>query len=315
MIEHQLYEAEKQMLEAKDITTTTGAAGGFAVPEEISREIGLLEKKMSPVRDLIKVVQTGTSDYKELITIHGTTSGWVGEITARPATATSTLREVVPTNGELYAYPQVSEWALDDIFFNVDQWLAETVAREFAIQEGIAVISGNGTTKPTGMLNTAPVSTADYASPLRAAAAYQFVASAASPDAILPDSLISLVYTLNTAYRAASTFVMNSLTTGLVRRLKDTTNQYLWAPGLAGGQPDRLLGYPVQTWEDMQDVGANLHPVAFGDFRQGYVLAERVGMRITRDNVTNIGFVKLYVRRREGGIVLNNDAIKFLKTT
>jgi HK97 family phage major capsid protein len=141
------------------------------------------------------------------------------------------------------------------------------------------------------------------------------VASAASPDAILPDSLISLVYTLNTAYRAASTFVMNSLTTGLVRRLKDTTNQYLWAPGLAGGQPDRLLGYPVQTWEDMQDVGANLHPVAFGDFRQGYVLAERVGMRITRDNVTNIGFVKLYVRRREGGIVLNNDAIKFLKTT
>jgi HK97 family phage major capsid protein len=71
----------------------------------------------------------------------------------------------------------------------------------------------------------------------------------------------------------------------------------------------------VATWEDMQDVGANLHPVAFGDFRQGYVLTERTGLRVTRDNVTNIGFVRFYVRRREGGIPLNNDAIKFLKTT
>jgi HK97 family phage major capsid protein len=315
MLEHRLHEIERNMYEAKDISIGTGAAGGFAVPEEIAREIGLLEKKMSPVRGLVKVVQVGTSDYKELITIHGTTSGWVGELTARPATATSTLREVVPTNGELYAYPQASEWSLDDIFFNVDQWLAESVAREFAIQEGIAVITGNGTTKPTGMLNTAPVSTADYASPLRAAAAYQFVASAASPDAILPDALLTLVYTLNTAYRASATFVMNSLTTGAIRKLKDTQNQYLWAPGLAGGQPDRLLGYPVATWEDMQDVGANLHPVAFGDFRQGYVLTERTGLRVTRDNVTNIGFVRFYVRRREGGIPLNNDAIKFLKTT
>jgi HK97 family phage major capsid protein len=315
ILEQKLLDHERKILEHKDVTIGTGAAGGFAVPEEIAREIELLEKKFSPVRSLVKVVPVGTSDYKELVNLRGATSGWVGETTARPATLTPTLREVTPTNGELYAYPQCSEWSLDDVFFNVESWLEENVAEEFAIQEGEAVIRGNGTNKLTGMLNTAPVATADFASPLRAAAAYQFVASAASPDAILADSLLELVYSLNSRYRAGATFVMNSTVTGAVRKLKETTGQYLWAPGLVAGQPNMLLGYPTETWEQMDDVGANKHPVAFGNFRRGYVLTDRVGLRITRDNVTNIGFVRFYVRRREGGIVLNNDAIKFLKTT
>jgi HK97 family phage major capsid protein len=79
------------------------------------------------------------------------------------------------------------------------------------------------------------------------------------------------------------------------------------------GAPDTLLGYPVVVFEQMDDVGTSTHPIAFGDFRRGYVLSDRVGLRITRDNVTNIGHVRFYVRRREGGHVLNNDAIKFLK--
>lgn len=210
--------------------------------------------------------------------------------------------------------PQVSEWSLDDIFFDVENWLAEEVASEFAQQEGDAVIRGNGSSKPTGMLNTTPVTTADFASPLRAAAAYQFIASTASPAGIAGDSLIDLVYTLNSAYRANAVWVMNSVTTGAVRKLKDADGQYLWAPGLAAGQPDRLLGYMVETWEDMDDIAINNFPIAIGDFRRAYVLADRVGLRVTRDNVTNVGFVRFYVRRREGGIVLNNDSIKWLRT-
>ena len=230
-------------------------------------------------------------------------------------TGTPQLREVTPTHGELYAYPQVSEWSLDDIFFNVEEWLAENVAQEFALQEGDAVIRGNGTSKPTGMLNSAPTAVADQFPPSRAAAVYEFVPNVDAGFNILGNSLIDLVYKINSAYRAGSTWTMNSLTTGAVRKIKDTTGQYLWAPGLVAGQPDRLLGYPVETWEQMDNPGANAHPIGFGNYRRGYVLVDRVGMRITRDNVTNVGFVRFYVRRREGGIVLNNDAIKFLKTT
>lgn len=298
----------------KDVTVASAAGGGYALPEEISRTIGELRLKYSPVRNLVKVVQVGTSDYKELIDLNGATAGWVGETDSRTATSTSTLREIAPTHGEIYAYPQASEWSLDDLFFDVEKWITDSVARAFAVAEGTAVISGNGTNKPTGMLNTSPVSTADDAVSKRAAAAYQYILSGDnSPAAIDGDSLIDMVYTLNSQYRANGRFVMNSTTTGAARKLKDTTNQYLWQPGLSMGQPDRLLGYPVETWEQMQDVGGGNHPVAFGDFYQGYTLTERIGLRITRDNVTNVGYVRFYVRQRVGGIVANNDAIKWLK--
>lgn len=311
---------ERARIEFKDITIGSPAGGGYAVPEEIAREIERLEMKFSPVRSLVKVVQTGSSDYKELVSLRGASSGWVGESTARTATDTPTLREVTPTHGELYAYPQVSEWSLDDIFFNVESWLAEEVAQEFAYQEGVAVISGNGTNKPTGMLNTTPVTTSDEASPKRAAAAYQYIASDTDVDGspaspgIRGDALIDAIYTLNSAYRSGASWIMNSLTTGAVRKLKTSDGAYHWAPGLQAGQPNMLLGYPVSTWEQMPDIGADNFPIGFGNWRRAYALVDRVGLRITRDNVTNPGFVRFYVRRREGGIVLNNDAAKFIRT-
>lgn len=309
MIETQLHDMMR-----KDITVASAAGGGYAVPEEISRDIGELQLKYSPVRRLVKVVSVGTSDYKELIDLNGTTCGWVGETDSRTATNTSTLREVAPTHGEIYAYPQVSEWSLDDIFFNVEAWLTESVARSFAKEEGTAVISGNGTNKPTGMLNTTPVTTSDEAGSPRAAAAYQYVNSSDnSPAAISADDLIDLQYTLNSAYRSMGTWVMNSNTAGAIRKLKDTYGQYLWQPSFQAGQPDLLLGKAIETWEQMQDVGGNAFPVAFGDFKQGYLMTERTGLRITRDNVTNVGYVRFYVRKREGGIPLNNNAIKFLR--
>lgn len=317
--EQKLQGLAKKMIEEKDITVGSGAGGGFAVPEDISRTIEKLELKFSPIRRLVKVVQTGTSDYKELVNIRGANAGWVGESGSRTGTNTSQLREVAPTMGELYAYPQASEWSLDDVFFNVEEWLATEVADAFSIQESDAVIRGNGSSKPTGMLNSAPTTDADApygSSPTRAAAVYQFLQSSSSPNELSGDLLIDLIYALNSVYRTNAVFVMNSVTTGFIRKLKDANGVYLWAPGLQAGQPDRLLGFQTETWEQMDDVGAGAgnFPIAFGDFRRGYVLTDRVGMRITRDNVTNVGFVRFYVRRREGGIVLNNDAIKWIRT-
>jgi HK97 family phage major capsid protein len=315
VVEVALHDLQKKAMELKDITVGSQAGGGYALPKEIVAEIEKLELKFSPVRRLVKVITVGTTDFHQLINIRGTTSGWVGETGTRSATATALLRDVVPTFGELYAYPQVSEWSLDDLAFNVEAWLAENIADEFSYQEGVAVLTGNGTNKPTGMLATTPVTTADFASPLRAAAAYQYIASTASPIAITPDSLIDVIYTLNSAYRGNGTYVMNSATIGAVRKIKDSQNRYLWQPAMMAGQPDTLNGYRFETWEQLDDVGSNKFPVAFGDFSRGYLLTDRIGMRMTRDNVTNIGYVRFYVRRREGGIVLNNDSIKWIRTS
>jgi HK97 family phage major capsid protein len=269
---------------------------------------------LSPVRDLVKIVKSSTSDYKELVNIRGATSGWVGESGARTATATPSLREVTPTHGELYAYPQASEWSLDDIFFDVESWLAENVAYEFSVLEGDAVIRGNGVAKPTGMLNTAPTNQDDAFPPVRNAAAYQFVPNVDAGLALKPDAIIDLLYKVNATYRTNAVWVMSSATAAAVRKLKDGQNNYLWAPQFVAGQPETLLGYPVVIWEQMDAVSANTHPIAFGNFARGYLLVDRVGLRITVDaNITTPGRIKYFIRRREGGHVLNGDAVKFLK--
>lgn len=310
----------KAKKEFKDVTIGSDIGGGFAVPEDISRMIEKLELIFSPVRRLVKVVNVSTSDYKELVSLRGAASGWIGESGTRTATATPTLRQRTPTHGELYAYPQVSEWALDDVFFNVDDWLSSEIADEFAYQEGQAVIDGNGTNRPTGMLATTPTLGEDFGSPLRDADAYEYVVSDTDVDAspsspgVRADSLIDLVYKLRTPYRARAVWTMNSTTTGSVRKLKTSDGAYHWQPGLSMGQPDRLLGYPIETWEQMPDIGAGNFPIGFGDWSRAYVLVNRVGLRILRDPFSNPGFVRFYVRRREGGTVLNNDAAKFLRT-
>jgi HK97 family phage major capsid protein len=240
--------------ETKAVQISAGADGGFAVPEEIAAQIEKLELKLSPVRSLVKIMKVGTSDFKHLVDIRGAAAGWVGENTARPETATSQLREVAPTMGELYAYPQTTEWALDDMFFDVSAWLAESAAVKFAELEGDAVIRGNGVTKPTGMLNTAPTSQDDAFPPVRNAAAYQYVPSGTAA-AFEADDLFDLLYKVNATYRTNAVWLMNSATAGIVRKFKDAQNQYLWAPTLAAGQPDTLLGYRVVIWEQMDATG------------------------------------------------------------
>lgn len=311
-----MQDIQASLRQMKAVTIASDSGGGYAVPEEINRAITVMQQKLSPVRGLVKVVQVGTSDYKELLDLNGASCGWVAESGTRNATTTPLLRQVTPTQGELYAYPQISEWSADDMFFNVEDWIVNSVAKSFAKAEGIAVISGNGSSQPTGLLNTTPVTTADDASPLRAAAAYQYFASDLTPGSqgVTADSLFDAVYGLNSAYRAGASWILNSATLGKLRQIKDSNGQYLWQPGLQMGQPDRILGYPLSTWEDMPDIGSNNFPIGFGNWSEAYVLVDRVGTRITRDNVTAIGHIKFYVRRREGGMPLNNDAAKFIRT-
>ena len=147
---------ELKELEQKDVTIGSNIGGGFALPKQIGADIDALLLKLSDIVANVKNIRVGTSDYQELVSIHGGTSGWVGETGTRSATGTPNLRSQKPTWGELYAYPQISEWSAQDIFFNVAQWLTNDVAEGMAVALATAIWSGDGSDKPTGMTNTAP---------------------------------------------------------------------------------------------------------------------------------------------------------------
>jgi HK97 family phage major capsid protein len=124
---------------------------------------------------------------------------------------------------------------------------------------------------------------------------------------------VDIVHSLRARYRANANWMCNKMVLGGLRKYKDTTGQYLWQPSLQAGVPSSFLGYPVAEAEDIPNVAANAFPLAFGDFREGYLIADRVGMRMTRDEITTPGFVKFYIRKRVGGILRNTQAIKLLK--
>jgi len=288
-------EAMNKSKEVKDVTIGTAIAGGYAVPEEIASSVDKLLLKQSDIQNEVKTVQVGTSDYKELLTIHGGTSGWVGETGSRTATGTPNLREVTPTWGELYAYPQISEWSAQDLFFNVENWLVEDIADGMGKAIDLAIWSGNGTSKPTGIINSAPTSGADTASPDRADAVFQYVATdSASPQALGADDVIDLTYSLNRAYRNGAKFGCNSVTQGALRKLKSSNGDYYWQPSLQASQPATLLGYSVFTYEDMADpTTADGLYLGFGDWRRAYTFVYRQELAITAEGITNPGYIRL----------------------
>ena len=297
---------------ASQTATTTGAAGGFALPEVIERQIARLSLDISPIRQIATVRTVGSPDYKELIDVGGAAFEWVGETDPRNQTNTPDLAEVAPTFGMGSAKPQASEESLDDLFFDVENWLIESASEAIAQGEGAAFVSGNGTKKPTGFLaGPAPLATADSS---RAFGTLQYIPSllaAAMPASA--DTFYDVIYALRARYRANARWVTSKLLVAALRKYKDSTNNYLWQPSLVAGEPSTFMGYPIVEAEDMPAVAAGAFPLAFGDFKEGYLIADRVGMRMTRDEITSPGFVKFYVRRRVGGKLRNTQAIKLLK--
>jgi HK97 family phage major capsid protein len=300
-------------VELKAMVGTSDAAGGYAVPEEIDAAIDRALTAISPIRAIANVVKVGSAGYRKLVTTGGTPSGWVSEVAARPETGTPNFVEIAPPFGELYANPAASQAMLDDAAFDVEAWLGQEIATEFARAEGAAFVSGDGVNKPRGLLSSPTSALGDGT---RAFGTVQFVTSGAAGGfaASNPqDRLIDLVQALRPPYRQGAVFVMNSATAARIRKFKTSDGAFLWQPGLVANQPDTLLGYPVVEAEDMPDVAADSLSIAFGNFRAGYLIAERTETQILRDPYTHKPFVHFYATKRVGGQVANSEAIKLLK--
>jgi HK97 family phage major capsid protein len=292
----------------------TPADGGYAVPEQIDRAIEKLLRDISPMRSVSNIVRVGTSDYKKLVNVNGIASGWVGETASRPATNTSQLAEVVPPMGEVYANPQVTQQSLDDMFFDAEAELMDQLMEELAVAEGAAFTSGNGTNKPKGFLDYTTAATADSS---RAFGTLEHIATGVSADFAASnkaDALFSVVGALKKGYRAGALWQMNKGLLFEVLRIKDSTGQYLWQPNIQeSGLGIRLLGFNVEENEDMPAKAANSLSIAFGNFKRGYTIVDRMGMRMLRDPYTNKPYVGFYTTKRVGGAVVNSQAIKLLK--
>ncbi|WP_417770530.1 phage major capsid protein [Stappia sp.] len=299
-----------RVLEQKALSVGSDPDGGYLVPEET--EAGILRRmaSVSPIRAIAGSRQVSASVFKKPFSIAGPQSGWVAETAARPETGSPTLAELAFPTMELYAMPAATASLLDDAAVDVDAWIAEEVELAFAEQEGAAFVNGDGVNRPRGFL--------DYPSVAEASWSWGNLGHVATgvdgafPASAPGDVLIDLVYALKAGYRQNARFVMNRRTQGAVRKMKDGDGNYLWQPPASVGAPATLMSFPVTEAEDMPDIAIDAPAIAFGDFRRGYLVVDRAGVRILRDPYSAKPYVLFYTTKRVGGGMQDFDAIKLL---
>ncbi len=304
-------EAGLRQMEAKALSASTNADGGYTVPEEIDNEIGRRLAAISPIRALATVRQVSSNVLKKPFAVDGMTTGWVAETGARAETGTPQLSELTFPVMELYAMPAATPTLLEDSAVDIEAWIAGEVDIAFAEQEGSAFINGDGVNKPTGILNYATVAEDSWTwgklGYVATSAAGDFAATGPS------DTIVDAIYSLKAGYRQNATILMNRKTQGDIRKFKDADGNYLWLPPTGPGQAASLMGYPVMESEDMPDAAADSMSIAVGDFRSGYLVVDRTGVQVLRDPYSAKPYVLFYTTKRVGGGVQNFEAIKLVK--
>jgi HK97 family phage major capsid protein len=298
-------------LEEKAMSVASSPDGGYTVPPEIEAGINRAVRTLSPIRGIAGVRQISGNVYNKPFMVTGPVTGWVGETAARPETGSPTLASLAFPTMELYAMPSATQALLDDSAVNIDQWIADEVRIAFADQEGTAFVTGDGVNKPKGFLGYTKVANTSWTwgstgyLPTGVAGAFPATSST--------DKVIDLTFAVKAGYRANGSFVMNRATQGAIRKFKDNNNNYIWQPPVKAGDAPLLLGYPVAECEDMPTIGTDTYSVAFGDFARGYLIVDRVGVRILRDPYSSKPYVLFYTTKRVGGGIQDFDAIKLLK--
>ena len=291
--------------EMKYLRTDRDPDGGYLVPTEMSNQIIHKIVEISDLRRLARVVAISTKAFDAPTGESDVTAYFINEGGTATETEGTFGMKTIPAH-KLMVEARMTNELLADAAFDVVNDLNMRAALKFAQAEGTAFIKGTGVGEPEGIMVAAGISSVN------------------SGDAseITADGLIDLIH--NFEYTNNRVLLMNRQTLGAVRKLKTGTGEYLLDMGLnsmanvgLNGAAGMILGVPVHIMQDMPNVGAGNYPIAILDPQEAYIIVDRVGLRVLRDDFTlaSQDKVKFILSRRVGGGVVNPDAILKLKVS
>ena len=306
---HALTEYKAGMMVGND------AEGGYFVDTHRSEQMLRVMAEISPFIGEARTVMLRSGDaFEEVLDLNQAETAWVGELEDRPDTDAPDLGKYRIELHELYSMPKVSQKLIDTAEIDVVAWLNSKISEAFAAAETTAYFTGTGLKKPRGFCDYDTAATADASRAWGTLEHVKTGANGAFAASNPADVLFDMTTALKPIYRPNAKWLMSRSTGGLIRKFKEaTTNGYIWQPGLQKGQPDMLLGYPVMYAEELPTVATNSLSVAFGDFRKGYTIIRRKGMKLLTDPFTDKPNVRLFAYQRVGGGVADFNAIKLLK--
>jgi len=273
--------------------------GGFLVPDEYENQLVQALQEANVLRNLCNVINTSHGDRKiPVVASHGS-AAWMDEEGAFTE-SDDAFTQVTLSAYKLGTMLKVSDELLNDSYFGLEAYIAAEFARRIGAAEEEGFLTGNGSSKPTGLLHTTGGASLGV--------------TAASATAINIDEVLDLYHSLKSSYRKNATFLVNDATIKALRKLKDGQGQYLWQPSVQAGTPDTILNRPVVTSQYMPTAAAGEKTILFGDFKY-YWIADRQGRTFKRLNELyaangQVGF--LASQRLDAKLILS-EAIKVLQ--
>jgi HK97 family phage major capsid protein len=284
--------------EFRVLSVGTDTAGGFTVPDDFRRQLLIGLEQANVMRGLSTVFTTTSGVLSLPVVSTHASAGWVAENAAYSA-SDSGFTEVTLNAYKNTMLVKASEELLNDSAFDMASFIASQAGRGLGRLEETAFVAGTGSGQPTGVVGSAGLGK-----------------TATATNAITADELMDTQYALGRAYRKRATWLMHDSTVKALRKLKtgvSSDNTYLWSPGLDAAEPDRLLGNPVVTSQDMAEMTTGLKPVLFGDFSYYYIGdRQSIGLQRLVELYAANGQVGFRIFKRTDGKLALAEAVKYL---
>jgi HK97 family phage major capsid protein len=173
------------------------------------------------------------------------------------------------TNVGAYKYGVIVEATneiIDDSQLDILGILAQDAGEAVADKVMSDLMVGNGTSKPWGWVtrSTGAVNAANLAG-------------------VSTDNLIDLQHSILRPYRKNAVFMTSDSAVQSLRKLKDTTGNYIWQPSLQAGAPDTILGTAILTDPNIVTSGAGAKVLVYGDPSK-YLIRQVKNLRVVRSD-------------------------------
>ena len=273
--------------------------GGYLVPDEFENTLVSGLEEEGSIRSLAHVFATSNGVHKIPVVQTKGTANWIDENGSYGDSDDVFGQEQIDAH-KVGTVIKVSEELLNDSAFDLEKYFQDEFARRIGAKEEEAFIVGDGSKKPTGILN--------------ATGGAEIGVTAASDKAITADEVIDLFYSVKAPYRKNAVWVLNDSTVRAIRKLKDSNGQYLWQPALHEGDHETLLGKKILTSPYMPEIAAGAKVIMFGDL-SFYWIGDRQGITFKRLNerYADMGQVGFLASKRVDGKLVLPEAIKVLQ--
>ena len=292
------------------MSTTTGSEGGFTVHTEVATSVVDLLKQFGGMREAATVIRTSMGNPQSWPTSDGTSE--TGEQVAENVTSTNANLVFGTVAVTCYKFSSKSVAVpielLQDSVVDIEAFVLNRLVTRLGRIMNTRFTLGTGSSQPNGLITASGtgVTAANTTSQVTA---------------IIYDSLVNLVHSVDPAYRAnnAGKFMMNDASIGVIRKIKDGQSRPIFVPGYestipgaSGSAPNTLLGHEIIVNQDMAVMAAGAKSIAFGDLSK-YLIRDALDVEIQRytDSVyASKGQVGFQAWARAGGNLLDSASVK-----